>query len=90
VKRSLACVALVGCTPVSWWTSPSAIQTAAPALRRDGSATLAARDIDERPRVDSPDKPETVRLDQSIGVRLAAQAADCRRSPPRPRVRSRR
>lgn len=78
VKRALAWMALAGCTPVTWWTSPSAIQAAAPALRRDGSATLDARDIDERPRVDqlSPDKTETVRLDQPIGVRLAAQAGD--------------
>jgi hypothetical protein len=78
MKSALACVALVGCTPVAWWTSPTAIQTVAPALRADGSATLDARDVDERPPADlpSPAKPETVRLDQPIGVRLAAQSGD--------------
>jgi hypothetical protein len=67
-----------GCTPVSWWTSPSAIRTAAPELQLYGSATLDARDVDERPPLDppSPDKLEPLRLDQPIGIRLAAQPGD--------------
>lgn len=74
-RHALVCVALAGCTPVSWWTTPSAIQTNAPALRLYGSATLEARNVDERPQLDPP-SPEPIRLDQPIGVRLAAQSGD--------------
>lgn len=71
---AVVCAALVGCTAVTRVTSSSAIYAAAPALQRDGSATLASRDIDDVPRVDpdDPDATEQIRLDQRIGVRLAA------------------
>ena len=71
---AVVCGAVVGCTTVTWVTSSSAIYAAAPALQRDGSATLASRDFGEEPGVDpsDPDATEPIRLDQSIGVRLAA------------------
>ena len=71
----IVCIAVAGCVPVSYSTSPSRIRDAASTLRREGTAVVAVDVDDDPPARDSPSirKIEVVRLDEPIRVRFGAQ-----------------
>jgi hypothetical protein len=74
LRYAILTVALAGCIPVSYRTSPAAIRDAVPALRREGTAVVPVGVEDDEPAEDSPSasKTEVVRLDQPIRVNVAA------------------
>lgn len=77
VRRAVACIALGGCIPVSYWAPASQLREQASTLQREGTAVVSVDVSDDQPSRDSPSPRalEEVRLDQPVRVRFAAPPA---------------
>jgi hypothetical protein len=77
VRRAVACAALAGCIPVSYWAPASQLREQASTLQRESTAVVSVDVSDDQPTKGSPSPTtiEEVRLDQPVRVRFAAQPA---------------